>query len=190
MSLPAKGISLRNLMGLLGSRGRLALCMLLTVPFLLPISIPGSSLPFGLVIIIIGWGVVTDKPLRIPRRFAGRIIAKQYLLPILKKAIKIFTRIEKLAHPRLLMLTQGRLPSIINGLVMILGAILLMSPLPLPLSNALPAYGVLFLAAGNLEKDGFLIILGYVLVTLSLLYIGLLFFLGTEGLQAIFPLIL
>lgn len=184
--LPSQGMTLRQLLDKLGSRGRLALCILLSVPFLLPVSIPGSSTPFGLVMAIVGIGVITDKPIHLPRFLADKNIEMQYLQPILHKAINLIGRIERFTHPRYPMLT-GKLSSIINGLVMILSAVLLMIPMPLPFANTIPAYGVLFLAAGNLEKDGLLILAGYFMTTLSILYFWMLFFLGIEGVQALFP---
>jgi hypothetical protein len=60
-----------------------------------------------------------------------------------------------------------------------------MSPLPLPLSNTLPAYGVLFLALGSLERDGYLILAGYFMVFLTLVYLGLVGLLGRAGAQAL-----
>jgi hypothetical protein len=61
-----------------------------------------------------------------------------------------------------------------------------MSPLPLPLSNTLPAYGALFLAAGTLERDGYAILAGYVMVLLTIIYIGGVAVLGGVGTQALF----
>ncbi len=184
-ALPSRGMTLQQLLDNLGSRGRLALCILLTIPFLLPVSIPGSSTPFGLVIAIIGVGVVRNKPIRLPAFLAGKVIETQYLQPLLHKAINLFGRIERFTYPRYKMLT-GKLPSLASGLVMLLNALLLMAPLPLPFSNTFPAYGVLFLAAGNLEKDGLLIMAGYITTALSLIYFGILIFFGTEGIQSIF----
>jgi hypothetical protein len=56
-----------------------------------------------------------------------------------------------------------------------------MAPLPLPLSNTLPVYGVLLLAMGNLERDGYAVLAGYAMVFLSVVYFSGLAILGGLG---------
>jgi hypothetical protein len=98
----------------------------------------------------------------------------------------VFKRLERLIHPRLLPITHGPTLGRFNGLLLAFSGILLMSPLPLPLSNTLPAYGALFLAAGTLERDGYAILAGYVMVLLTIIYIGGVAVLGGVGTQALF----
>lgn len=185
MSLPPEGITLRELLFRLRERGLLALCMVLTVPFLLPMSIPGSSTPFGLVIALTGLGVVAGRPPRLPGRLVDRKIAADHLATVLQKGAWLFGRLERVMHPRLAVVTRGSAACRLNGLAMVLSAVLLMFPLPLPFSNTLPAYGVLFLAAGSLERDGLLILLGYFMVLLSIAYFSLLALLGAAGVRAL-----
>jgi hypothetical protein len=75
----------------------------------------------------------------------------------------------------------------LNGILLGLSGFLLTAPLPLPLSNTLPAYGALFLAAGSLERDGYLIIAGYVMVFLTIVYFSVVALLGRIGAQALLP---
>ncbi|NTW04704.1 MAG: exopolysaccharide biosynthesis protein [Peptococcaceae bacterium] len=185
--LPPKGLTFQELFLSLGLRGQLALCMVLTVPFLLPVSIPGSSVPFGLVICIIAIRAIRDKPLQLPEKYANQLIGRKYLQFVLKRAIKIFSYLEKFSRPRLLVLTTGVFSQIVNGTIMLLVSVMLMFPLPIPFSNTLPAYAVLFLAAGNLERDGFIMLAGYLMTFFSVTYFSILFFMGTEGLIALFP---
>jgi hypothetical protein len=60
-----------------------------------------------------------------------------------------------------------------------------MVPLPLPLSNALPAYGVVFLAIGSLERDGYAVLAGYVMVLLTLVYFAIVGVVGGIGASAL-----
>jgi hypothetical protein len=60
-SLPAGKVSLRDLLELIGEQGMLLVCVFLTLPFLLPVSIPGVSTVFGLAIILIGVGVTQPR---------------------------------------------------------------------------------------------------------------------------------
>ncbi|MCL4439579.1 MAG: exopolysaccharide biosynthesis protein [Firmicutes bacterium] len=185
-AMPPDGLTLRQLIHCLRDRGMLLLCMVLTVPFLLPVSIPGSSTPFGLAIVLIALGVITGRPPWLPGRFVDRTIPADSMLMVLEKGAALFARIERWTKPRLPLLTRGKTMRLVNGLLLIFSAILLMAPLPLPFSNTLPAYGVLFIAAGSLERDGYLLVLGYLMIFLSVLYFALLALLGAAGLQMLF----
>jgi hypothetical protein len=185
-SLPAAGLTLRELLDRLGERGLLILCMILTVPFLLPVSIPGSSIPFGLIIALNAIGIIADRSPWLPYRLMSRRLSAEQLGKVLERGERLFQRLERLIHPRLLPLTHGPTMGRLNGLLLALSGVLLMSPLPLPLSNTLPAYGALFLAAGTLERDGYAILAGYVMVLLTLVYFGVVAVLGGVGTQALF----
>ena len=119
----------------------------------------------------------------------SRHLTAAHLHKVLDKGALLFQRLERLIHPRLLPLTHGPTMGRLNGVLLGLSGILLMSPLPLPLSNTLPAYGVLFLAAGTLERDGYAILAGYVMVFLTLMYIGAVVMLGGAGTRALFSFI-
>ena len=71
-SLPAGKVSLRDLLELIGEQGMLLVCVFLTLPFLLPVSIPGVSTVFGLAIILIGIGVTLNRVPWLPRRILDR----------------------------------------------------------------------------------------------------------------------
>lgn len=182
-TMPPEGLTLRQLIYCLRDRGMLVLCMVLTVPFLLPVSIPGSSTPFGLAIVLMGLSIVTGRPPWLPGPFVDKTIPADSMLKVLEKGAVLFSRIERWTRPRLTILTCGKTMHLLNGVLLMLSAVLLMAPLPLPFSNTLPAYGVLFIAAGNLERDGFLLVLGYIMILLSIVYFGLLALLGAAGLQ-------
>ena len=184
-SLPSEGLTLRELLERLGERGLLIFSMILTIPFLLPVSIPGSSVPFGLIIALNAVGIVTHRAPWLPNCLMSRRLTTEQLRRVLERGLRLFTRVEKLVHPRLLVLTHSATTARLNGMLLGLSGILLMSPLPLPLSNTLPAYGVLFLALGSLERDGYLILAGYIMVFLTIIYLGLVGLLGRAGAQAL-----
>ena len=71
----------------------------------------------------------------------------------------------------------------INSFLMIFSAILFMTPLPIPLTDTLPALCVFFLAAGALECDGYLILAGYAAIIITTIYFGSVILLGYAGLS-------
>jgi hypothetical protein len=183
--VPAEGTTLGELLIRLGERGELIVCMLLTVPFLLPLSIPGSSLPFGLLIALHGLGLLMHRVPWLPKRLLARRLTQPQLTTLLTKGVRLFSRLERFIHPRLLPLTEGATLGRINGLLLVLSGLLLMAPLPLPFSNTLPAYGALLLAAASLERDGACVLAGYVMVLLTLVYFSVVALLGEVGVRAL-----
>jgi len=62
---------------------------------------------------------------------------------------------------------------IVHGLALVLAGVLLMFPLGLvPFSNTLPAVAILFLSLGMLERDGLLIVAGYLMNVATIFYFG------------------
>jgi hypothetical protein len=184
-SLPAAGLTLHELLALLGACGPLLLCVVLTIPFLLPVSIPGLSLLFGAVIALNAMSLITHRSPWLPERLLYWRLAAAHLVPVLEKGVRLLAHLQKWIRPRLLPLTHGPIVGRVNGLLLLLCGILLMAPVPLPLSNTLPAYGALFLAIGSLERDGYAVLAGYVMVLLTLVYFVVVTMVGGVGVRTL-----
>jgi len=104
---------------------------------------------------------------------------------MLEKGARLFARLERLIHPRLWPLTHRATVGRFNGILIGLTGLLMMAPLPLPLSNTLPAYGVLFLALGSVERDGCLVLAGYLMALLTLGYFSAVGVAGSMGASAL-----
>ena len=68
---------------------------------------------------------------------------------------------------------------------MMISGVLLTAPIPVPLTNSFPAYAVLFLSLGTLERDGLLVFAGHAFFVISILYFGLIGWVGTEGITTL-----
>src|SRR5690606_42141758 len=53
-SLTQPKVTLRALLAMFGDHGSLLLCALLSLPFILPVSIPGASTVFGMAFLLLG----------------------------------------------------------------------------------------------------------------------------------------
>lgn len=184
--VPSEGMTLRSLLHILGERGLLMACMIFCIPSLLPIPVPGMSVPQGIVIALVGLGILLNRSPFLPDRVLEYRIAHGNLAMILEKGIKLFSRIEKLSYPRLDVMTQGPALRLFNGVLLVTGALLLGAPFPIPFSNVIPAYGILFLAFGTMQRDGWLVIGGYLMLILTVLYMGLVFFFGASWIASLF----
>ncbi len=178
-------VTVRQMLKLVGEQGLLILCMILMLPFLLPISVPGVSTVFSIVVILVGISVTTNW-LWLPERIMNRHIDAKSMSSSMRSGAKTFARIDNIIRPRLLWLTHTGTMNRVNGLMLIFGGILLIFPLAIvPFSNTLPGWAILLLAAGIVQRDGLMVVLGYVLTVLSVIYFGGLFLAAGLSIQAL-----
>lgn len=174
-SIEGERVTVRELLSMVGEQGLLLALMFLTVPFLLPISIPGVSTVFGAVAILIALGITFNRVPWLPDRLLDRPLDAVKLTAAIEKGAERFGRVDRISHPRLQRLTDSKAMNRLAGLGLLLGSVLLIFPLGLvPFSNTLPAWGILLLAAGQLQRDGLLILLGYLFLLATLVYFAVL----------------
>lgn len=185
LEIPDEGINFQEFITLVGEQGVLLSCVVLTAPFLFPVSFPGSSIPFGLAIALLNFGVITKKHPLIPKQAMNYRISRKNILTILNGMSRILKGLEKFTKPRLSQLANKSVMNHLNSGIMIFFAFLLMLPLPVPLTDFLPAYSILFLSLGSIEGDGYMILVGYLLGILTTFYFGLIAILGIAGVKII-----
>lgn len=174
--LQGESVTLREVLGLLGEQGLLVFCAFLTLPFLIPVSIPGVSTVFGAVIILLGIGITFNRLPWLPSRLMERPLSVANLVPTLESGAKFVSRFDRLSHPRLTGLTSTAILNRAHGLALLFSGVLLIMPFGfIPFSNTLPALSILFFAIGMLQRDGWFIIAGYVMMVVTLVYFSALF---------------
>lgn len=174
-SIEGQTITLRQLMSAMGEQGFLFLCALLTLPFLIPVSIPGVSTVFGAAIIMISLAIILNRMPWLPARLLNRQIETEKLVPTLRKGADMVSKLDRFVRPRLRFLTTAGLVNRLNGAAIMYGGILLMFPLGLiPFSNTLPGIAILLLAIGMLQRDGMTVLAGYFFLAATTLYFGVL----------------
>lgn len=181
-SLPAGEINLGTLLQHFGQQGLLILTVLLTLVFMIPVSIPGVSTVFGAAILLVGISRLSGKPLWLPARLRDRPLPSDRLRSALQGGMRWVHRLTKISKPhRLPGLVEGRMIELVNNLAFILAAVLLMAPFGLiPFSNTLPGLALLFFAVGLLQRDGVAICLGHLTNVATMIYFAIL--LGGGGL--------
>ncbi len=168
-------VILREILNLIGREGMLVFCIFLTLPFMVPVSIPGISTVFGLVIVLIGVGIMTNRPPWLPDRLMRKKFPADRLRLALEKGSVWIHRLGRISRPSIPVLTHGIVMARVNGLMLIAGALLLMAPFGLvPFSNTLPGLAILFLTIGVLQRDGRSVLLGYLTLVLTVLYFAFL----------------
>lgn len=174
--LPSNGVTLAEILEIVGQDGMMILTGLLSLVFLIPVSIPGVSTVFGAAILLVGISRLFGRNLWLPKSFKTRVIATDTLRTTLNRALVWLQRLERVSRPRRLswMASEGVM-NVLNSLALILAAVLLMAPFGLiPFSNTLPALAILCLAIGLLQRDGVCILLGYVGNVVTIIYFSVL----------------
>ena len=182
--IPDEGITIKDFLDMMGNRGGLIICLILATPFLIPVSIPGSSIPFGLGIMFIGISRIFNRYL-IPKPIMNYTLPRDTLLKILNGTMNALGKLEKYIKPRFLILTKGSTINRVNLSLMVFTSFLLMLPLPVPLTDSLPGYSIFFLVLGILEYDGYFVLAGYLLVSATTIYFSLIFLFGYAGIAFI-----
>jgi hypothetical protein len=178
-------VTLREVMAVLHGRGYVLLVMLLALPFATPIPLPGLSTAFGLVIALIGLRLALGQKPWLPARLLDTGLSPRLFKKVFAAAQKILRGFEYLLKPRLLWLTGSEGLLQIHAIPIFFAAVMLLLPLPIPFSNILPAFSVLLLAAGLLERDGLFILGGYVIFLCAAAFFALIGIAGAEGLEAV-----
>jgi hypothetical protein len=154
------GFTLAEVQARLADRTWLLLLILLPLPFISPIPMPGLSLPFGIAIAAIGLGIGLGRTPVIPACIRSRRCPPGLIARVLAATARQLGRLRALVRPRWVWLVERPWTRLVAGAVIAISGVLLALPLPVPFSNALPAYAILLTGLGLAQRDGLAILLG------------------------------
>lgn len=166
-----QGITLGDVIDRTGERAFAVLIAFLCLPFLI-VPIPGTSTPFGLALMFLGLQMMLrwDKPW-LPKFLRNRRLPKKGTEAVLRGVSKLFRPLEKMVRPRMLFM-QSHAAYIIVGAALVIDAILLALPIPIPYTNAPPAWAIFLKSLGNTEDDGVLLIVGMILTVAMIVLVA------------------
>jgi hypothetical protein len=167
-------VTLREMIVTLRRRAYLLIVILLALPFVTPIPVPGLSTPFGLAIAFVALRLALGQRPWLPKKLQRRELPAAFFAKVLAVAMRVVRLLESFLRPRLAGLSARGAVLQLHALFILIAALALLLPLPIPFSNSFPAWTILLLAAGMLERDGLFILLGYVVCVLGVLYFLLL----------------
>lgn len=155
-------LTLRRIVDLLGEEAHIILILLFSLPYMLPVSIPGLSTPAGLLISLLAIMLFLKRPTWIPKRYENIAIGARTVSKISTLAERMWIKISGVVKERWLTLHDNSFFRSLNLIVFVLNAILLALPLPIPFTNTLPGIAIVLCALGHLEHDGVFIFLSYI----------------------------
>ncbi|MFA7344250.1 MAG: exopolysaccharide biosynthesis protein [Terrimicrobiaceae bacterium] len=164
-------------------RGLQTIAIVLCLPFLSPVALPGLSIPFGIAIAICGLRIAFRHQPWLPEFIARRNVSFAVLERTLHFGITIHARLEKFLRPRWTVLADSHPAQMAAGFAIAFSAFLLSLPIPppFPFTNMIPGFAIILLALGMLERDGAVMVSGYFLMAVSAVYVVLIVFLGGAG---------
>jgi hypothetical protein len=176
-------ITLREVIVVLQGRAYNLLMLLLALPFLLPIPLPGLSTALGLVIAIIAARLTLGQKPWLPDRLLDKKLPRKFFPTVIGGARRFLRFLEVMLRPRLLLLTTPLLVQL-HSFIIFLAACVLLLPLP-PGTNFPPAVCIVVMAVGLLERDGLFVLGGYVAFALNGLFFTYFAIYGQKLLQAL-----
>ena len=183
-----RDLTIGELESVLQGRGVTLFMLLMSLPFCFPIAIPGLSIPFGAVILLLGLRIAMGRKPSLPAFILKKQVKAKVLDRIVNVGLKITTRLEKIAKPRMHFLRRSPAMIKLIGVGLASAGFQLLLPLPplIPLSNTIPAISVVLLIAGLTERDGVFVLAGYCVNLLAWVYFLIMFALLGDGALLIF----
>ena len=159
-------VYIQTIFDVFAGRGYPLIIMCLSLPFCLPLQIPGLSTPFGIVIAFLGLRMIFGHNVLLPKKVLQKSISSEMLDKILDPSLKLVKKIKKFSAPRLVWLHDNVVMYTANGFLTCVLGLLLALPLPIPLTNIISAWALLLMHFGLLEDDGVFILIGYLIAAL------------------------
>jgi hypothetical protein len=176
-------LTIREMIEILHGRGLQFVVILLCLPFLAPVTVPGISIPFGLAIALCGLRIAFGHKPWLPAFILNHTISYSVLERMVHFGCAIYEKVEKVVRPRLGFLLAGPGMGMMIGSAIALSGVFLSLPIPppFPLTNTIPGFAIICLSLGLMERDGGLILCGYLLTSIAAIYVALIALLGKAG---------
>lgn len=180
-------VTVGALVNRLGERGLGLIVVICSIPFLQPVPMFGLSSVIGAIVMIVGIAMFLNRDPWIPAKFASKQIPSSTVLSICTAGRKVFRFTEKFIKPRGKWMHESETLKKMAGAFIFLSAFLLALPLPVPGTNMPPAAAMLFLALGFIERDGYVIVLGYICFWATVIYFGFIGWASFHGASLVLP---
>lgn len=147
----------------LGGRASALLVVMCALPFATPISVPGLSTPFGMVILLLATRAFLGLPPWLPGRLRRVVLPGAFFAGMVSASGRLVGWLERRMAARWSGWSDAEWKRRLHMIVVIGAALLLMIPLPPlpPFTNTLPALVAVVMTFSALKRDGVGILAGY-----------------------------
>lgn len=165
-----RSITVEEIEHILRGRGVAMLILVLAAPFIIPA--PGLSVPFGIAICLLGLRISAGSRTALPAFIRQKTVPHSTLARVVNGVAALARAMERHVRPRMHFLRTHPIMVNLIGIGIVVGGFILSLPLPIPFSNLLPALSIMALAIGFMERDGLLVLIGYLLGAFSWVYLA------------------
>ncbi len=164
------GLFVEDVLATLGYRSHSVIILFLSLPFIQPIPLIGLSTPIGILLMIFGFFVFINAPVRLPAKIMRKHLQPAIVIHSCNFLIRLLNFLKSFIKPRLRIWTRRALTRRLNGFLIMLFAFLLALPLPVPFSNTIPAWFIVLNTLADIEEDGLLMWVSYFIGLLCLIF--------------------
>jgi len=186
----AERVMLGDMIVALGEGSYGFICLLISLPFLIPVSLGPISTAAGAAFLVLGWQMLRGRTAPwLPRRLAAVTLGPRQVELMLGAGRRVLRWCQVISSPqRLEPWIDGRRGLALAGWLVILGGILIAVPLPgLPLTNTIPALSIIFACVALLERDGLMLLVALFWLVVTLVYFAviawILYFVGRQAFE-------
>ncbi len=155
---PDERIEVGRILEAFGERALGALAFVFAAPLALPMP-PGVSAVLGAPLLFVAAQMLLGRPrLWLPRSVSARSLSRSQFQAVEARARPILRRIERSLRPRLTFLFTPTSERLTGAAALALAVIVF---LPIPFGNMLPAFSIAAMGLGLLERDGLLLVTGW-----------------------------
>lgn len=176
--LRGERVKLGDMVDALGEAGIGLTILMLALPSFIPVPGLPTGVVFGTALAILALQIMTGADrLLLPRWLRERSLPRE---PVVTGGLWVapwFRRIEWMLRPRLGLLS-GRLAHVVLAIPIFVHAVMIL--LPIPLGNQLPALAVIAFAFGLIERDGLVVLIGWLLSVVAIAWNSTIVFFGAE----------
>ncbi|MCC8417002.1 MAG: exopolysaccharide biosynthesis protein [Rickettsia endosymbiont of Bryobia graminum] len=178
-----------ELLGDFHENGFLLTIIFFSLPIAIPIPYPpGFTTLMGIPLLILSMQMLFGyKRVSLPSKINNYKISNDLLIKISNKVLPILKFTEKYIKPRF-KFTKSIYCEQIVGLISVICSISII--IPLPLTNALPAIGIIIMSLGLLNRDGLTVLIGFATSLIGVILAILVVTASWLGLKYIFNLFL
>jgi hypothetical protein len=168
-------LTLNQMLERTAGRGIYLVMIVLCVPFITPVPLPGVSTVLGCVVIILALRLALALPPRLPRFMGERPLPEGMQKIVLGGSVRMLQWIERFARPRKTQWLGWPVARMGNSILILSMALLLTMPVPpfMLFSNSLPSLAIILTAVSMMEEDGRMIWLAYLASLVTVLWFAL-----------------
>lgn len=189
----SRRLTLGEAFGSLKESGFVFVCVLQALPFLQPLSLGPISTALGLSLAVLGWQMARGRSSPwLPAKVSSWAPGPAAWRRLFGSAAAVLGFCRRFSRRRLSSWVTGERGRRIGGLMIAASGLLISVPLAgVPFNNALPALAVVFVALGELEEDGLMLVAALAALVLTVVYFAalaaLLFWAGGAALDRLRP---